>query len=88
MSKDENQGLPWWLSVTFGALVYCGLKYLLPALVPIPTTTTADQNLFTHIIGLAPSLAPVLTIPFLLLGAKQLYDGTANEDANSENQDF
>lgn len=64
---QQIKGIPWWVSV-FGAIVtYCTLKYLLPELAPKNQTL---QELFQ----LGPVAAPVLTIPFLLLAAKQLYD--------------
>lgn len=57
---------PWWLSVVAGLSLYGIFTYLLPRLE------------FNGPIGdfckLAPKIAPLISIPLLLLGAKQLYD--------------
>lgn len=58
---------PWWVSVIGAIVTYCTLKYVLPELAPINQT-------LGELFQLAPLAAPVLTIPFLLLAAKQLYD--------------
>ncbi len=52
---------------------YCTLKYLVPELHPTnPTLQKLTQA--------APTFAPLVTIPFLLLAAKQLYDTDVSED--------
>jgi len=77
------QRFPWWLSIIIAATSYYLLKYLIPGLVP---ETSAMYKLSQA----APTIAPIITIVFLLLGAKQLYDpvpgqeeatDSANEDA-------
>jgi hypothetical protein len=60
--------------------VYSTMKYVLPGL------STGTQGL-AKICQLAPSFAPVITIPLLLLGAKQLYDGTGTEEDQDPNSD-
>ncbi|MFH0782032.1 MAG: hypothetical protein V2B20_08805 [Pseudomonadota bacterium] len=59
--------MPWWGSILMAIAVYCGLKYGIPALHPV---SPALQQFFQA----APSFAPILTIPWLLLAGKQLYD--------------
>jgi len=69
-SNDKKQHLrfPWWGSILLAILIYTSMNYLLPSL----TTTNQSLSVFFEI---APDLAPIPTILFLLLGAKQLYDG-------------
>lgn len=59
--------LPWWVSLCSGIFSYILLKYLIPSLEP-------EQLFFVKICRAAPTFAPIVTIPFLLLSAKQLYD--------------
>lgn len=73
MKRDKGTGpwpsvrMPWWVSVLLAVCCYCGLKYLVPALHP--------ASPFLQKLALAaPSFAPIVTIPLLLLAAKQLYD--------------
>lgn len=58
---------PWWGSVVVATVSYCGLKYGITELHP-------DNPALQQIIQAAPSFAPILAIPWLLLAAKQLYD--------------
>lgn len=78
--KKQVRRVPWWATIIMAIVTYCGLKYLLPELTPSNQTL---QELF----ALGPVVAPVLTIPFLLLAAKQLYDVELpkrdNEDEDS-----
>ena len=71
--------LPWWGSVLVATIVYCGLKYGIPEL---QTVTPALQPLAKA----APSFAPILAIPWLLLAAKQLYD-TDGQSPPQEDQE-
>jgi hypothetical protein len=58
---------PWWVSILLAVCCYCGLKYAVPLLHP--------ASPFLQKLALAaPSFAPIVTIPLLLLAAKQLYD--------------
>lgn len=59
--------IPWWVSIVCAIGTYCSLKYIVPEIQPANETLS---NLFE----MGPIAAPVLTIPFLLLAAKQLYD--------------
>ncbi len=59
--------MPWWGSVVLAVCCYCGLKYLVPALHP-------SSPFLQKLAEAAPSFAPIVTIPLLLLAAKQLYD--------------
>lgn len=63
---------PWWLSVLLAIGSYCSLKYLIPTLTPSNTT-------LHNLVQAAPTFAPLATIPFLLLAAKQLYDTDIKE---------
>lgn len=64
---------PWWLSVVAATVTYCLLRFVFPEL------STENEQLNTFF-SLAPDLAPVLTIPLLLLAAKQLYDNSSPEE--------
>jgi hypothetical protein len=65
--KGHFQRIPWWIFILIATVLYVGLTYFAPTLQSeIPLIST-----FLHI---APSLAPIGTILFLLLGAKALYD--------------
>jgi hypothetical protein len=57
----------WWRSVLFAIGSYCLLKFVIPNLTPGNTT-------LQKLVQAAPAFAPLATIPFLLLAAKQLYD--------------
>jgi hypothetical protein len=67
MNHQPLRRFPWWASILIGATLYCALTYLAPHLQPANDT-------LAKLFALAPELAPIVTIPFLLLGAKQLYD--------------
>jgi hypothetical protein len=60
------QCIPWWIYILIAAVVYIGLTYLVPAL-------PAENRRITALLHAAPKLAPIITIAFLLLGAKALY---------------
>ena len=64
---QKAKRIPWWFSIICAITTYCTLKYVLPELAP---TNQTLKDFFQ----LGPAAAPVLTIPFLLLAAKQLYD--------------
>lgn len=66
-AKKQQKRIPWWLTIIGAITTYNVFTYLLPALNP---ANQALKDLFQ----LGPGVAPVLTIPFLLLSAKQLYD--------------
>ncbi len=73
---------PWWLSILSGAALYILCTWLLPNV----ETRNAGLNRF---FAAAPNLAPILSIPFLLLGAKLLYDlpsADADEKEDSEEE--
>jgi hypothetical protein len=58
---------------------YCSLKFLVPELhLQNPTLQKLSQA--------APSFAPLVTIPFLLLAAKQLYDSDISKEEEDELQ--
>jgi len=68
---------PWWGSILMATFVYCGLKYGLPAV-------HLDHPALQHLAQAAPAFAPILTIPWLLLAAKQLYDTEAGPSPQQE----
>ncbi len=76
---SRRNHFPWWVSVMFAIGSYCSLKFVIPGLHP---TNPALQKLAQA----APTFAPIITILFLLLAAKQLYDIDAAEDAG-DNED-
>jgi hypothetical protein len=68
------------VSVLMAIGSYCCLKYIVPELhLEDPTLQKLSQA--------APSFAPLVTIPFLLLAAKQLYDSDIGEEENNTVQD-
>jgi hypothetical protein len=85
MKKDKvtgprsPAGMPWWGSVLLAVCCYCGLKYLVPALHP-------SSPFLQKLAEAAPSFAPIVTIPLLLLAAKQLYD-TSDPPGNDKPDD-
>lgn len=66
-SRKAPIRVPWWVSVLLAIASYCTLKFAVPEL---PLTNVTLQKLAQA----APTFAPLATIPFLLLAAKQLYD--------------
>lgn len=75
--SNPKRRIPWWFSILLAIATYCTLKYLLPELEPVSEKL---RNLFQ----LGPVAAPVMTIPFLLLAAKQLYDTDLPSDEERE----
>jgi hypothetical protein len=70
----------WWVSVLLAIVCYSTLKYLVPELQS--TSPTLEK-----LIEAAPSFAPIVTIPLLLLAAKQLYDTDRPKDTDGEKED-
>jgi|GEM_PF-1084603 len=70
---------PWWGSILLAAASYSSLKYVIPELA---FTDPAVQKLAQA----APSFAPLPTILFLLLAAKQLYDVDTGADAGKKQE--
>jgi len=79
-NTSETKHIPWWVSIICAIATYCMLKYVLPELEP------ANQKL-KDLFQLGPVVAPLLTIPFLLLSAKQLYDTELPEEKFLEEND-
>ncbi|MFT5699503.1 MAG: hypothetical protein ACI8ZB_002363 [Desulforhopalus sp.] len=75
-----TQRIPWWVSIIGAIATYGMLKYVLPEI------AWGNQGL-NDFFQLAPVAAPVLTIPFLLLAAKQLYDTDLPEEKSKDNRD-
>lgn len=69
--------VPWWISVLLAIGSYCTLKFVVPEL---PLTNITLQKLAQA----APSFAPLATIPFLLLAAKQLYDTDLGDEKHDK----
>lgn len=70
---EPARRIPWWVSILLAIGSYCTLKYIIPELtMPNPTLQKLAQA--------APTFAPLATIPFLLLAAKQLYDTDIEDD--------
>ena len=72
--------IPWWINILLAIGSYCSLKFVVPEL---HFTHPALQSLAEA----APAFAPLATIPFLLLAAKQLYDvdNAVKDDEKPEN---
>ena len=72
----HSRGIPWWAYVSIAAILYIALKYLAPA---VPTEIPWIRILLQA----GPLLAPIVSIGFLLLGAKALYDVPAEDSRPS-----
>lgn len=71
---------PWWVSLVLGSIIYIVCKYVLPTFDNSPEPLRTFSRIGSQI-------APVLTIPFLLLAARQLYDNIPpNEESNPDEQ--
>lgn len=66
------QHFPWWANVLLAIGSYCMLKFVVPGL-------SVSNNSLQKLVQAAPTFAPLVTIPFLLLAAKQLYDTDIEE---------
>lgn len=71
------KGWPWWGSVALAIAAYNGLKYGIPKLMDISSSTAEFLAL----------LAPLAAMGFLLLAGKQLYDGTPTQDQEETDPD-
>jgi hypothetical protein len=76
----KKMKFPWWLSILLGAALYILCTWLLPDV----ETRSAGLNRF---FAAAPDLAPILSIPFLLFGAKLLYDLPSADTDEKEDPD-
>lgn len=63
-----NVRFPWWFSVLLAIFSYSVLKYAIPQQQP-------SNHFLYSLCQVAPDAAPLSAIGFLLLAAKQLYDG-------------
>lgn len=72
--------VPWWVSVLMAIGSYCSLKFIVPEL-------QLEDPALQKLSQAAPSFAPLVTIPFLLLAAKQLYDTDIIEKEGNTLQD-
>ena len=83
-AAQSKRRTPWWVSILSAIAIYCTLKYILPGLKP-------SNQILQDLFQMGPTAAPVMTIPFLLLAAKQLYDGDVSdedgEDLGDEEED-
>jgi hypothetical protein len=71
--------IPWWVNVLLAVGGYCSLKFVIPELhFTHPTLQSLAQA--------APTFAPIVTIFFLLLAAKQLYDVDSTEKTEKGNK--
>lgn len=71
---------PWWGSVLLAIVCYCTLKYLVPQFQP-------THPALAGLVHAAPFFAPIVTIPLLLLAAKQLYDTDKKEDEDPNREE-
>ena len=86
LTSEKPARVPWWVSILMAIGSYCSLKFVVPGL---HLTDPAWHKLSQA----APSFAPLVTIPFLLLAAKQLYDTDTGQQKNntpehSQNEDL
>jgi hypothetical protein len=67
IDKGHSLRIPWWIYIIIAAFLYMGLTYFAP-------TLHTENRWISALLGIAPKLAPIGTIAFLLLGAKALYN--------------
>ncbi len=72
--------LPWWIFIMLAIGSYCTLKYLLPNL------HFTNPNL-QKFIQATPTFAPPISILFLLLAAKRLYDTDRDKEDTNQPDD-
>jgi hypothetical protein len=65
--NGHRKRIPWWAYIIIAAFLYVGLTYFAP-------TLQAENQWVSILLRVAPDLAPIGSIAFLLLGAKVLYD--------------
>jgi hypothetical protein len=76
----SSLSIPWWTTVLMALACYALLKYFIP-------TLQSENIKIQGLIKAAPTFAPLVAIPFLLLAAKQLYDvapADKQDDATKE----
>ncbi len=70
--RKRHSLFPWWLHVLLAIFIYTACKYIIPDLLA--------ENTFLHDFGkVAPSIAPIGAIVFLLLAANTLYNSEPEE---------
>jgi hypothetical protein len=77
LQPAHPQWIPWWVYIIIAVVVYIGLTYVVPAL-------PAENHQINTWLHLAPKLAPIITIAFLLLGAKALYREPGKKATSNE----
>ena len=68
---------PWWVSVLLAIVGYCTFKLIIP-------NFSSENNTLQKFIQAAPTFAPIITVPFLLLAAKQLYDTDIKKEESEQ----
>jgi hypothetical protein len=76
-----NDRFPWWLSVLLAIGSFCTLKFVIPSLQP-------TNHFLQTLQQIGPNAAPLTAIGFLLLAAKQLYDGGIPTDRSKDPDDL
>jgi hypothetical protein len=67
LKRGYFQRIPWWIHIAMATVLYIGFTYLAP-------TLHTESRWIGTLVAVAPNLAPIGTIAFLLMGAKALYD--------------
>ncbi len=77
----KKSGLPWWVHICLAIASYMGIKHGVPAFF----SGVEGLDVF---VGVAPQLAPIIAIVFLLLAGVALYrDDVADEEQEEPVQD-
>ena len=80
MKTRTYRSFPWWASILIAILLYCAFSYLAPCIHPASET-------LARLLAAAPRFAPIVTIPFLLLGATRLYDAGPDKRPGQDSSD-
>jgi hypothetical protein len=77
-TTDPRRIFPWWGSVCLAVVSYVSLTYGVPLI-------AHEHPELQQLSQFAPSLAPIITIGFLLLAGQQLYAGSENTKKEQKN---
>lgn len=78
--SNTSYRMPWWSSLLLAICSYIFFKYAAP-------TLNLQHPVLQELCKASPTFAPIITIPFLLLAAKQLYDGDTNGEDKEDPPD-
>ncbi len=78
--RQRRSRITWWNSLLLAICSYIFFKYTAP-------TLNLQHPVLQELCKASPTFAPIITIGFLLLAAKKLYDGDTNGEDNQDPSD-